>query len=37
MHFHQHLIPRRAGDVSNPRGGVEASYLINKSTDVVDL
>ena len=22
MHFHQHLIPRRAGDVSNPRGGV---------------
>lgn len=22
MHFHQHLIPRRAGDVDNPRGGV---------------
>ena len=22
MHFHAHLIPRRAGDVQNPRGGV---------------
>ncbi len=21
MHAHVHLIPRRAGDVSNPRGG----------------
>lgn len=22
MHFHAHLIPRRTGDVQNPRGGV---------------
>ena len=22
MHFHTHLIPRRTGDVQNPRGGV---------------
>ena len=22
MHCHTHLIPRRAGDVDNPRGGV---------------
>ena len=22
MHFHQHLIPRRKGDMTNPRGGV---------------
>ena len=22
MHFHQHLIPRRKGDITNPRGGV---------------
>ncbi len=22
MHFHAHLIPRRVGDIDNPRGGV---------------
>ena len=27
MHFHQHLIPRRKGDVANPRGGCEVLYL----------
>ena len=31
MHCHLHLIPRRKGDVEDPRGGVRGVIPLNKN------
>ena len=31
FHFHIHIIPRRKGDINNPKGGIEVSFQTNKN------
>ena len=33
FHCHVHLIPRRKGDVENPRGGISTSLQVKGSID----